>query len=68
MLSEEMKKEMLEVSASMALREDFRRLRRHGASSAMDLDQFIDFLKMMGRFSPPQRKAGGAMTGVHFLI
>lgn len=54
MLSEEEKKELLEMAASQALREEFRRL-REGAMppdpASMDLDFLIRFLNAASHFS-----------------
>ena len=55
MLSEEEKRELKEMAASAAIREEFEQLRaasRLPRSQPVDLDQLLDFLTTMARLCP----------------
>ncbi len=59
MLSDEERKELKAMAASASMREEFRLLKAASAlplDQPVDLDGFIHFLTVMGRFSsiPPQ--------------
>ncbi|OGR87837.1 MAG: hypothetical protein A3J74_10525 [Elusimicrobia bacterium RIFCSPHIGHO2_02_FULL_57_9] len=67
MLSEEEKRELLEMAGSSQLREEFRRLRQSPRSSRlMDLDRLMRFLTDFSRFSParPPRESGPPYTQI----
>lgn len=55
MLSEQAKREMKEMAASAAIREEFEQLRRASqwdANTPMDLDWLVDWLSTMNRAFP----------------
>lgn len=53
MLSEEERRDWLEMSRSAQLRRDFERLRQAAQRRTVTLDQYVTFASMMGRFGPP---------------
>lgn len=55
MLSEQERRDMKEMAASTAVREEFRQLKaasRLPLSQPVDLDQLLDFLTTMSRLAP----------------
>ena len=55
MLSDEEKKELLDLAASAQLRDDFRLLRRLSRARSIDVDEFIRFLTFMAQLNPAGR-------------